>query len=539
MNSSKIKPSEIKRQIERICVSTEFRGKKKLCQLLRFLVDETQSGHADTLQGYQIGLGVFGRDKDFDPDHDPIVRIQAGRLRRSLYFYYLVEGKDDPIHVVIPKGGYKPQFLSSEDVQALIGEDHNSTSKNSRNLQREPSIAVLPFDNLTGDKEKEYFAQGFSEELSIELTQYEDLMVIGCRLTPGSEQELEDLQNLSRKMGVHFLIQGSVRLESTKITVLIKLIDGINIEQIWAERYQRDLSAGNLAQIQEEIARETAAVLGSEYGIVLQRLSRESLQRKPDNLDTYDAILRFYYYETHMSPDAAREAFKALDQALRNDPGNGIATAMLASLYGNLYLLDRADSAGAKEKIIELADMALRLDPNSPAVNIVYAWKYFVCDERKLFFEAVNKCLAMKLQSPMRKGSLGFYLSLYGEWDSGKALLDEAMNHAVGFPLYYYGATTLYYYRKHAYEQALKEAENYQVPALFWGPLLRAAVLGQLGRRDEAQPEIKELISLKADFDVKAHYLISRFVKEDQLVEHIIKGLRKAGMDINGKGDLA
>jgi TolB-like protein len=532
MTVTTIKNNDIKKQVNRICASAELSSKKKLCRFLNFIVDETLAGRSEELKGYTIGIGVFDRETNFDPENDPIVRIQAGRLRRSLEVYYLLDGKEDPIHIVIPKGGYVPKFLPAGEIQSLSKAEFEDRIVYDKHSSIEPSIAVLPFKNLTGEPDKDYFVQGFTEEISIELTRYEDLKVIGCRLTTQSEELLEDTQDLSNKLGVQFLLEGSVRLDEQQVTVLIKLIDALTGQQIWVERYQRNLSVNNLVMVQEEIAIETARVLGSEYGIILQRLSIQSMRRKPQELDTYEAILRFYYYENHFSPDSALEAYRALEHALQREPTSGIATAMLASLHGNAYMLDLPNNGGALEKMSELAEKALTLDPNSLGVRIAYALKCFACNENEAYMEAVNKCLAMNLNSPMRMGILGFHLALYGEWEQGKALLDKAMDYNIGFPPFFYGATTLYYYRKYDYAKAFKEARNYDVPSLFWGPMLRASVLGQLHRKNEAQPEIQHLKSLKPDFESKADYLISRFVKEETLVDHILDGLQKAGLKI-------
>lgn len=108
-----------------------------------------------------------------------------------------------------------------------------------------------------------------------------------------------------------------------------------------------------------------------------------------------------------------------------------------------------------------------------------------------------------------------------------KALLDKAMNQNIGFPSWYYGATTLYFYRQYRYELAYNEAIQYDLPGLFWGPLLRAACLGQLQRQEETEQQIAHLLELKPDFQEKARMLIKRFVKEEELVEHIIEGLQK------------
>jgi hypothetical protein len=102
----------------------------------------------------------------------------------------------------------------------------------------------------------------------------------------------------------------------------------------------------------------------------------------------------------------------------------------------------------------------------------------------------------------------------------------------VKFPRYYYGATTLYYYREKEFEKALMEANQYDMPSLFWGPMLRVAVLGQLKRIDEAKAHIDHLRLLKPDFEKKAHYLISRYVKEGELIEQVVDGLRKAGLEL-------
>ena len=124
------------------------------------------------------------------------------------------------------------------------------------------------------------------------------------------------------------------------------------------------------------------------------------------------------------------------------------------------------------------------------------------------------------------------YLSLYGEWDRGKELLDKLMHQNIGYPLYFHGATTLYYYRKNEYKMALEEANKYILPTLFWSPMLRAAVMGQLNLKTEAQKNIDHLLKLKPDFEQKAAYLISRYVKEDELVNHLKEGLHKAGMKV-------
>jgi len=209
-----------------------------------------------------------------------------------------------------------------------------------------------------------------------------------------------------------------------------------------------------------------------------------------------------------------------------------MAMAMLASIYGSRFELDLPDGNVALEKTIELTDRAMELEPDNQFVRIVYAWRFFVLNQQEKFLYEIEKALDLNPNSPFRIGAIGFFLSLSGEWEKGKKLLDHAMKQNVGYPSWYYGATSVYYYRLNEFEKSYEEALKYDVSALFWGPMLRVASLGQLDRQSTAQQHISELKTLKPDFESKARYLISRYVKEEGLVEKIIEGLQKAGLII-------
>ncbi len=525
-----IPPEIIREQVERLCLSNELHAKHLLCRLLRFLVEETLAGREDKLKGYTIGVELFNKEGDFDAVQDPMVRIHAGRLRRMLKMYYLDAGRKDTVKIEIPKGRYIPAFLPN-----TYAAEKQSTDKTLRQQPFEPTVAILPFKNLTGNPDKDYFAQGFSEELSVELTKFEDLIVyngIPSLETGGTGQ---DIMHHLRTSGIRFVVEGSVHLDENRVKVLVKLSDTVQLKQIWAERYIRELSLNKLIEIHEIISHEIAGELGSEYGILLQQLSAEAKRSKPEILDTFHAMLKFYYYEAHHTTESAMQATAALELAIRKEPHSGIATAMLAAMHAIRYQLDLPGAEESYLKMITLADKAVELDPNSLIVRIVFIYKYFVINDKERFFRETENCLSLCPRSPMRLGAIGFYLSLYGDWERGKAILDKAMHSNLRFPHFFYGATMLYYYRIKKFKQALEEANQYDMPALFWGPMLRAAALGQLNRAKAAKAHIDHLKQLKPDFENKASYLISRYIKEEELVKQVLEGLRKAGLEIPDK----
>jgi hypothetical protein len=319
---------------------------------------------------------------------------------------------------------------------------------------------------------------------------------------------------------VRFIIEGAVNKSRDQVKILVRLTDLDENKQLWAERYTETLTADNLIEVQERIAKEVSGIVGSEYGIILHKISMDAQRIRPQKLDTYRAILKFYYFQAHHTGESATEAFQALTQALDQDPNSGVATALLATMHGNRYMLGK------------LAERAIKIDPHSLTVNVALAFKHFVYNEKERFFGIAEKCLTMNPVTSLRLGALAFHMSLFGDGERGYKILHQLMQTHIGYPSYFHGSTTLYFYREKEYKRALVEANKYMIPAIFWGPMLRAAVLGQLERKNEASAEIALLMKLKPDFEQKASYLISRYVKEKDLLEHVLEGLQKTGMKL-------
>lgn len=517
-------------QLSKVCTSSELKPKYKLCELLNYLVRETLSGRSEQIKNYSIGLDIFNRSEDFNPELDPIVRIEVGRLRNSLNKYYSSEGKYDPVRIFLARGNYIPSFIAQEEVKSLSLNKVEETEHSNSGSSLRPSVLILPFTNLTGDKSQEYFVQGFTEELLIELSRFEYFRILGLR--SGSDMHKSDSDEILKKLQPRFLITGSVRKKTDELKISVKLINSNTDEQLWCEQFKRKLNSENLINIQEDIARETVTIIANEFGIIPKRIQYDSRHKKPAELESYEAMLRYYYFQTQHTPESALETLTALEQAALREPDNGVIPAMIATIYGNKYMLDLGDEKNSLDKMVKLSRKAVQLEPNQQLVRIAYAWSYFVLENKDKFLLEMENALELGPKSPFRIGAIGFFISLYGEWERGKLLLDEAISQSIGFPGWYYGATTLYYYRLNEFEKAYNEACNYDVTGLFWGPMLRAAILGQQGRKTEAESEISDIHLLKPDFEQKARYLISRYVKEEILVDMIIDGLQKAGIKI-------
>jgi adenylate cyclase len=525
---NKPRPEAIRDQLERILDSAEFRASDKQRKFLSFVVDETLADRSSQLKGYTIAVSVYGRPEGFDPQVDPIVRVEAGRLRRALEHFYLTAGINDPVRLKIPKGSYVPTFSTVRE--APSGAKTHPSERKASALTMGPSIAVMPLTNLTGDKEQDYFVDGLTEELTTEIMRCQDCHVIASQSAMQFKGQNFDPKDAGRELGVQFLLQGSVRRDLKTVKVTIQLLDTSSAEQIWGESYKRDQTAADLIAVQEEIAHEVIGVVSDHYGLIKRRMSRESRKKAPTDLKAYDAILRFYHYETELTPAAFEKALAAMEQAIEIDPEYGLAWAMLGHLHADNYALGFCEIEGALEKALTFAQKGVALAPNNQFAQDALTLVYFHRGNKELFMQHVEQTIALNPNSPYIIGVAGWHMVHYGEWDRGLNLLKKGMKLNPYHPSWFHLAPFMDYYRRGEYENALAEALKFNYPELFWDPVMRAATLGQLERQNEAKAALSQLLKLEPDFATRGRSLISRYLKVDDLVDSIIEGLRKAGL---------
>lgn len=523
---------DVRSALERILSSPEFKGKSMLQGFLRFIVEETLGGRAHQIKGYTIATQVFARKEDFDPIRDPIVRIQAGRLRRTLERYYQTRGKDDPVRIEVPLGSYVPIIHPLGGAEPGRREPPPASWNQGPALPRGPSIAVMPLLNLTGDPGQEYFADGLTEELTNEIARYQDLRVVSCRSAMRRKGIDVGARELGLDLGVCFVLEGSVRREADSVKIGVRLVDTMTRMQLWCEQYRRELKPDSLIALQEEISRRVAASVGSEYGIILQTLSRESRNKPPEALEAYEALLRFYHYIAVFTPESFADTLRAVEKALASDPECGLLWSLLAVLYDTNHVLQLYPVDTPMEKALAFARKGAALEPQNQLVRVALANVYFHNSEKESFFREAEKALALNPNAPATIGCLGWMAALYGDWEHGLALLQKGMDLNPLYPGWYHLAPYCHCYLHGDYEAAYHHARQFQMPQLFWDPLSRAAALGQLARTEEAHSALGELLLLKPDFAAAAPRRIGFLVKLEGLSQALLEGLRKAGLGI-------
>ena len=516
---------EIREQLERILGHAEFQATEKNRDFLRYIVEETLAGRSERIKGFSIACEVFGRDSDFDASHDPVVRIQAGRLRRAIERYYLVAGMQDPIRIKIPKGHYIPVFTRGSSPKPLASPAKNLPSQ-SKLAETCPVVLIVPFKDLTGKPELAYLGLGLATELSFELGHCADLCVVQYR------DDIPGIRETSSKPD--FTVEGSVFCDDINLKVVVQLIDSNTGVQLWADSLKAPLESTHLIDFQERTANSLSAHIAGEHGVIVRAMSSRSIQTANSGLTTYQAVLKGYAYWEKVDAVSYQQAFEALQQEVANGCDSGLVFTILSLLYFDNISQEYFDlDHTPMDEALHLAHVGIQLEPGNQLSRLALARGHFLNNQMDQALSDVETALALQPESLLFMDGIGYLMVLLGEWDRGEQLVRKAIRLNPYYRLYARYGLWLNAFRQQDYKRALEETEWIAEIGDFWGPLARAATLGQMGCPENAFEEVQRLLVLKPNFAERGRLLIAHAVKFPEIAERLIEGLSVAGLDID------
>jgi TolB-like protein len=253
---------------------------------------------------------------------------------------------------------------------APVPDSHVESTKHTLALPDRPSIAVLPFENMSGDPEQEYFADGMVEEITTALSRFKWLFVIARNSSFTFKGRAVDIKEIGRRLGVRYVLEGSVRKASGKVRIAGQLIDAMTGTHIWADRFERDLT--DIFTLQDEV---TVAVVSAIQPKLLQtEISLES-RRRPENLTAYDLFLRALPHFYLATREGYAETIRLAHRALELDPRFGFAAALAGACHTNNvvhgYAIDPKYERGEAIRLLRLALSADDDDPDTLALAAV------------------------------------------------------------------------------------------------------------------------------------------------------------------------
>ncbi len=375
----------------RVLSSAEFAQSESLKRFLRHVVEASLQGREDELKETILGDSVFDRGRDYDPRLDPIVRVQATRLRGKLREYYHEQGAGDEIVIELPKGSYVPvvrvqEGPSAEETPASVPAGALGGVAILAGIvlvavvglvvvslwpAGEPQIqalVVLPFTDMSPDGDYGYYGDGLAEEITTTLAGVPGLAVVP-RTTAFAFRD-RDLEAIGETLGVEAVLQGSVRKSGEKLRIAAQLIRASDGRQIWNESFEE--ADDGVFEVQQGIARSVARAIQKELGAV---------QSSPPAPAAYEDYLKGRYELSRTTPASVRRAIALFESAVEADSDYGPAHAGLVQAYVLNVLWGFAPPSESRELAREAAELALALEGDheealaaAAAYELIYEW---------------------------------------------------------------------------------------------------------------------------------------------------------------------
>ena len=386
-----------------------------------------------------------------------------------------------------------------------------------------PTIAVLPFTNLSADPGQRYFSDGVTEDIITELSRFRSLSVIAHNTAFRYRDPNVDLRGVAEELGAQFVVEGSVRKAGKQIRVTAQLVDAATGKHIWAERFDREEQA--IFAVQDEVVSTIAATLVGR----LQAAGAEHARRKPPtSLAAYECVLRGNAL-AFGDPEADAEACRLFKQAIALDPEYARAHALLALAEYRVWRLDPAVSDGALERAISAAKKAGRLDQNDSVCQSVNGWIHLILRAFDLAEQHYRKGRDLNPNSPSAVAGMGILYNYLGRPDEAIVYLDEAKLLDRFFdPAWYWHARGVTHFVARQYDEAIADfAHGPVVPQ--WALAYVAACYTHTDRIARAREVAAEIRLATPGFSIAQHLRIEPY-KHQADVDHLATGLRKAGL---------
>ena len=410
-------------QLDRILHSVPFQHSPRRQRFLEFIVSETLAGR--TVKGYDVALEVFGRLETFDAAVDPVVRVEAGRLRDKLREYYSTEGEGDHIRIDLPKGTYTPQIKFRHEDAPQTGLQNGGPEVSST----VPSVAVLPFDDLSADQNLGYLGDGVAEDIITALSRFPDSAVVARTSSFTYKGRTVDIRQVGKELGVGYVVEGSVRKDGNKLRIVSQLIDTRNGEHVWAERYDR--SGTDPWALQDEVTEMIVSAITGEKGALKQAQYRQAWVKGATTLEEYDYYLRGHDQFMKYTKEGIERSGEIWRDGLAKFPSSPLLKAKLGWHHMTRTVIFISEDPQADvRKAGELTRQVLANEHLSPQVARLANWLMSHVLIRERDFEgalaAADRAVALAPYDTFMLSSLMMVLVQAGRPDQALEWADQA-----------------------------------------------------------------------------------------------------------------
>ena len=388
-----------------------------------------------------------------------------------------------------------------------------------------PSIIVLPFTNMSGDAEQEFFADGLTEDILTDLSRFHELFVISRNTSFKYKGQAVDVRKVARELGVQYVVEGSVRKAGNRVRVSVQLIDAEADAHIWAERYDRELD--DIFAIQDEV---TSAIVSTLPGRVAAA-AHDRAERKPTgNMAAYECVLAAKVLHHRSAKEENARAQQLIERAIGLDPNYAHAHAWKACILGQSWIYGWCEDKDATWKQVRSAlEIALSLDDNDSDVHRILAALHVTQNQFEQASYHQQRALSLNPNDDLIVVQQGEIATWLGQPEEGIECIRKAMRLNPYHPARFWSHLARAFFVARRYGEAAEAVQRIAAPDHFHLALL-AGCFVQMGNEAAAGEQVREVLKRKPDFGVERDYLPTLHYKRESDLAHHRESLLKAGL---------
>src|SRR5262245_40452054 len=349
-----------------------------------------------------------------------VSRNVRDEVRDKLHFSFEDMGEHQVKNIARPVPIHRVRFDTPPD-EAIPAAA--TTTRSARPPQQKPSIAVLPFANMSGDAEQEYFSEGITEDIITNLSHYHSFFVISRSISFTYKGPGVNVGKVGRELGVRYVLEGSVRRAANRVRISAQLIEAATGHHLWADRYDRELA--DVFALQDEIARSIAAAI--EPGIVAAEI-QQARHKEPGQYDTWDRTVRAHWHICRFTREHLAEARRLVTEAILLDPANSPAYASLALVRHFEALFGWGDGPiESHSRLGDAARQAVAADDRNPMAHTALAIFELFSSRHEEARRCLRRALELNPNSEFARGYLGVSYAFGGDYDAALQHLEEAI----------------------------------------------------------------------------------------------------------------
>jgi len=395
-------------------------------------------------------------------------------------------------------------------------------------------VAVLPFRYSGANAELTALAECLTEDVVAGLCRFSYLRVVSLSVTSRYAHEALDVRSAGKELGARFVMEGSLRQAGTSLRIAAQLVDATSGAHLWAETYERPFLPEAVFEIQDDVVPRIVSTVADTRGVLPRSMSEALRNKDLDQMSPYEAVLRSFAHFQRVTAEEHAPARAGLERAVQLAPGNADCWAMLSLVVKEEYTHGfnlRPDPLG---RAFAAAQRAVEAAPSNHLAYHALASVLYFRREFQAFRSAAERAIALNPMDGFTIAYLGFLTAYAGEWERGCALVERAQSLNPHHPGWYWFAHFFNAYRKCDYRDAVQIGLKINMPGFWRTNFALAAAYGQLGEMEAARSALRALVALRPDFALVAREEVAKWW-DPELVEHLIDGLRKAGLEIAGE----